>query len=266
MNRVWMTLDDTAKSQFATSGKVAFITQGAAQSLTLEDVGGDWNNIGCLVPLTSEYDSTQTLPGFVDYRPVAGMFINKDSEYVEEICKMLDIAFASEEVVEGTGLYGQAFTYGFENVDWILNDDNTYDQIVPDGFESFTPYQNQLLRWWDFGRCDKFGLAMTSTPGNAQARQKGYVENVIPYQITEHILPVSLLKFTDEEQYVIDNKYADITLYVSEMEAKFITGVADIEQEWDTYVAECEKMGLGEVLEIYQAAYDRWNEDLNALN
>lgn len=264
MNREWLTLDTTALNQFAKSGKVAYMTQPAAQSLTQEDLNGNWDNLGCLAPLTSEYDNTQTLPGRIDYRPVAGMYINKDSEYVEELCKMFDIAFATEEVVEGTGLYGQAFTYGYENVDWVLNDDNTYDQIVPEGFDSFTAYQNQALRWWDFGRADKFGSAVTSAPGNAQVRQKGYVENVIPYMATEHIFPQQqeLLKFTDEEQYVIDNKYADISLYADEMQAKFITGVADIEKEWDAYVAECEKMGLAEVLEVYQASYDRWKDAL----
>lgn len=269
MNREWLTLDNTALSQFAKSGKVAYITQAAAQSLSLEDLNGDWNNLGCLAPLTSEYDSTRTLAGRIDYRPVAGMFINKDSQYVEEICKMFDIAFATEEVAEGTGLCGQAFTYGFENTDWVLNDDNTYDQIVPDGFESFTAYQNQALRWWDFGRADIFGDAVTATPGNAQVRQLGYVSNVIPYMITEHVFsqdPSETLKFTDDEQYILDNKYADIALYVDEMQAKFITGVADIESEWDAYVAECEKMGLSEVLEVYQASYDRWNEALNSLN
>ena len=265
MNREWLTLDNTALSQFAKSGKVAYVTQAAAQSLSLDDLGGNWDNLGCLAPLTSEYDSERSLAGRVDYRPVAGMFINKDSQYVEEICKMFDIAFAEDEVSEGTGLNGQAFTYGFENVDWVLNEDNTYEQIVPENFESFTAYQNQALRWWDFGRGDKFGSAITSTPGNAQTRQKGYVSNIIPYQATEHVFPTGVLKFTDEEQYVLDNKYADISLYITEMQAKFITGVTDIESGWDAYVAECEKMGLSEVLEVYQASYDRWNEALAAL-
>lgn len=232
---------------------------------TVDDLNGSWDNLGCLAPLTSEYDSEQSLAGRIDYRPVAGMFINKDSQYVEELCKLFDIAYATEEIVEGSGLYGQTFTYGFENVDWILNDDNTYEQIVPEGFESFTAYQNQKLRWWDLGRADKFGQAITSTVGNAQARQKGYVSNVIPYMATDHIFPTGLLKFTDDEQYVIDNRYADISLYITEMEAKFITGVADIESEWDAYVAECERMGLSEVLKVYQSAYDRWNQALAAL-
>lgn len=267
MNREWLTLDDTALDQLAKSGKVAYPTAAAVQKLSKEDIGGDWNNLGTLAPLTSEYDSTQTLAGRVDYRAVAGMYINSESPYIEELCKMFDIAFATEEVAEGTGLYGQAFTWGFENTDWVLNDDNTYDQMVSDEFGSFSEYQEQVLRWKDLGRADKFGSAITSTEGNSQARQKGYVENVIPYQITENIFPaepLGILKFSEDEQYVIDNKYADITLYVDEMQAKFITGVADIDAEWDNYVATCEKMGLSEVLEVYQASYDRWNEALNA--
>lgn len=269
MHREWLTLDNTAKNQFAQSGKIAFLPQPSAQMLSEADLNGDWSNLSCVAPLTSEYDDTRTLAGFVDYRPVAGMYINKDSQYVEELCKMFDIAFATEEVVEGTGLYGQAFTHGLDGVDWKLNDDNTYEQIVPEGFSSFSAYQIQALRWQDLGRAEAIGLATTSTPGNAQARQIAYVEYVIPYQITENIFPQdpsAILKFTDDEQYVLDNRYGDINLYVEKMKAEFITGVTDIDSGWDAYVAECEKMGIDQVLEVYQASYDRWKEALNSLN
>ena len=43
------------------------------------------------------------------------------------------------------------------------------------------------------------------------------------------------------------------------MEGRFITGVSDVEKDWDSYCATLETMGLQEVLEVYQAAYDRWN-------
>ena len=251
MNREWLTLDSTALDSLAKSGKVAYPTSASAQKLSEADLNGNWENLGVLAPLTSEYDETQSLPGRIDYRAVSGMYINKDSKYIEELCKVFDIAFAEEEVAEGTGLCGQAFTWGFENTDWVLNDDNTYDQIVPEEFGAFSEYQQQKLRWKDFGRADKFGTAVTSTPGNSQVRQKGYAENVVPYLITEHIFPqepVGFLKFTDEEQRIIDNKYADISLYVDEMQAKFITGAADIEKEWDAYIKTCEQMGLEEVL------------------
>ena len=45
------------------------------------------------------------------------------------------------------------------------------------------------------------------------------------------------------------------------MEGKFITGVVDIETGWDEYCETLEKMGVQEVIEVYQAAYDRFNAE-----
>ncbi|MBQ8230980.1 MAG: hypothetical protein IJZ34_03480 [Lachnospiraceae bacterium] len=265
MNREWLTLDNTAKAQLAESGTYAYITRIAAQSLAADKLkDGNWDYLGTCAPLTSEYDSTQEIMGYVDYASTCGMYINADSEYVEEICKMLDIAFATEEVVEGTGLCGQSFMYGMEGVDWVINEDGTYSQMFPETYKSFSEYQLGALIWINFGRADQFGSAVTSTPGNAQARAKGFVENVIPYQ-SDTVIKKSLLKFTEDEQYVLDNKLGEIESYYKQMEAEFITGAADIETKWDEYVATIEKMGIADVLEVYQAAYDRWNTAMAAI-
>lgn len=264
MNREWLTLDATAQKQLGQSGTYAYITYNAANILTLDELKGDWNNLGTCAPLISEYDSTQEIMGFLDYTPNAGMFINAESEYVEEICKMLDIAFATEEVVEGSGLYGQSFMYGIEGVDWNMNEDGTWSQAWPETFKSASEYQNGALIWVNFGRADKFGSAITSTPGNAQARQVGFVANVLPYQ-SDKVFKASLLKLTEDEQYVLGNKVSEIESYSQQMEAEFITGVADIEAKWDEYVATVEKMGIAEVLKTYQAAYDRWNTAMDAV-
>lgn len=68
-----------------------------------------------------------------------------------------------------------------------------------------------------------------------------------------------MLKFTEDEQYVLDSRLTDIQTYYKEMEGKFITGVVDIETGWDEYCQTLEQMGVQEVLEVYQSAYDRWN-------
>ena len=49
------------------------------------------------------------------------------------------------------------------------------------------------------------------------------------------------------------------------MEAEFISGAADIETKWAEYVATMDKMGIADVLKVYQAAYDRWNTAMAAL-
>lgn len=265
MNREWLTLDNTAKNQLAQSGTYAYITRSAAQKLGADHLkDGNWDYLGTCAPLTSKYDSTQEILGYVDYSSLPGMYINAESDYVEEICKMLDIAFASEEVVEGTGLCGQSFMYGMEGVDWKINADGTYDQMFPETYKSFSEYQRGALIWENFGRADLFGSAVTSTPGNAQARAKGFVANVLPYQ-SDTVVKKSLLKFTEDEQYVLDNKLGEIESYYKQMEAEFITGASDIEAKWDEYVTTIEKMGVADVLKVYQAAYDRWNTAMDAI-
>lgn len=266
MNREWLTLDGTAKSQLVASGTVAYIDRISAMGLTQDSLkDGNWDYLGTAAPLTSEYDSTQEIAAYVDYSSNAGMYINAKSDYVEEICKMLDIAFATEEVVEGTGLCGQSFMYGMENVDWVINADGTYSQMMPDTYGSFSEYQRGALIWENFGRADRFGSAVTSTPGNAQARAKGFAENVIPYQ-SDKAIAYWLLKFTEDEQYVLDNKLSEIKAYYQQMEAEFISGAADIETEWDNYVATLDKMGIADVLKVYQDAYDRWNAAIAVLD
>ena len=43
------------------------------------------------------------------------------------------------------------------------------------------------------------------------------------------------------------------------MTTKFITGDADIESGWEDYLASLDQIGLPELLEIKEAAMDRWN-------
>jgi len=264
----YMTLDNTAVNQLCQqSGKVAYITQAAANGMKQEFLKDNkWEYLTCLAPLTSEYDNTRTLQGYFDYANACGMYINADSQYVEEICKMLDIAFATEEVSEGSGLLGQTFMYGMQGRDWWINDDGTYAQKAPEEYGSFSTYQTGALIWVNFGRGDYWGDAVTETVGNAQARQKGFVENAIPYQVTDHIFNTSAIKFTEDEQYTLDNRLTDIANYCSQMEAEFITGVKDIESNWAEYVATVEKMGIQDVLKVYQTAYDRFNEAMSALD
>lgn len=50
----------------------------------------------------------------------------------------------------------------------------------------------------------------------------------------------------------------DIFNTVSEMKASWIAGDGDIDAEWDQYVADLEKMGLAEFIEILQRTYDNF--------
>ncbi|WP_339220401.1 extracellular solute-binding protein [Paenibacillus sp. FSL H8-0332] len=70
-------------------------------------------------------------------------------------------------------------------------------------------------------------------------------------------IPFPALFLTVEEQTEISSLNSDLSTYVKQMEAKFITGAEPL-TGWDNYVATVKKMGGERVAEINQAAYDRW--------
>lgn len=67
---------------------------------------------------------------------------------------------------------------------------------------------------------------------------------------------VPQLFFTTDQAQEIAQFETGLTQYVTEMLARFITGDADLETGWDTYLQTLEQQGLPKFLEIYQAAYD----------
>ena len=59
------------------------------------------------------------------------------------------------------------------------------------------------------------------------------------------------------------NEYAalstQVNTLVDEMTIQFLTGEANLDTEWDTFQSQLEQIGIGRMVEIYQAALDRYN-------
>jgi putative aldouronate transport system substrate-binding protein len=80
-------------------------------------------------------------------------------------------------------------------------------------------------------------------------------EKVMPYAE----VPFPSLYLTPEEADKVAASATDISTYIEQMEAKFITGVEPL-SNWDTYISKLKSMGLDEYVQVYQDAYDRWAE------
>lgn len=65
-----------------------------------------------------------------------------------------------------------------------------------------------------------------------------------------------MLPYDDQALDVIDQYSDNITEYASQMMGEFAMGYRNIDTEWDTYIAELNKKGLGLVLAEYQRLYD----------
>lgn len=72
--------------------------------------------------------------------------------------------------------------------------------------------------------------------------------------------PFPALFLTVEEQSEINSLNSDLSTYVQQMEAKFVTGAEPL-SNWDNYLNTMKKMGADRVVEIYQGAYDRWKSN-----
>lgn len=62
------------------------------------------------------------------------------------------------------------------------------------------------------------------------------------------------IKFSAEDKAFCDQVMEDVNNYMTEMELKFITGEEPL-SNYDAYVAQLDRMGLGEVLRIYREAH-----------
>lgn len=72
-------------------------------------------------------------------------------------------------------------------------------------------------------------------------------------------VPFPITYLTKDEQDQISANATDITTYVKEMEAKFITGSVELtDDSWASYLKTLESMGIEDYVKVYQAAYDRW--------
>ncbi len=75
-----------------------------------------------------------------------------------------------------------------------------------------------------------------------------------PYGKPDMFMPP--LVFTSEQSQRLGELNTAITTQVDQSYAAFVTGQADIESGWDSYLTELENLGLQDYLDIYQAAYD----------
>src|SRR5215207_5997617 len=78
---------------------------------------------------------------------------------------------------------------------------------------------------------------------------------MLPYApALEDLIPP--LTYPDNDAKELSEIQLAVDTYVNEMLYRFITGDANIDSEWDTYLATLDSQGLPRMLEINQNAYD----------
>ena len=115
--------------------------------------------------------------------------------------------------------------------------------------------------WWDQrgpqsrSRDFRLGEVRKEGPSLSVILYEETRDKMEPYQVnTDMIVPP--LPFAEDAAAEIIDLESSLSNYVTEMIARFTIGDADIETEWNDYLAELDRIGLPRYIELMQEAYD----------
>jgi putative aldouronate transport system substrate-binding protein len=177
--------------------------------------------------------------------------ITKDAKNPELVMKWVDYFWASPE---GNKLN----LMGIEGITWETAPDGTtrYTQEAMN-FES-----GRLGKLRDIGAyCGFPGLDTGLPPHTYRAEAEATAASPRQMEAMDRLMPLIVRKFstgmpTDNESERVASIAKDLNTYRDEMITKFIVGDVSLDQ-WDEYIATMERLGVNELIEIYQQQYER---------
>ncbi|MCB2053676.1 MAG: extracellular solute-binding protein [Geminicoccaceae bacterium] len=173
-----------------------------------------------------------------------GWAISYTNEHPVETIKYFDFWFTEEGRLLAN--------FGVEGETWDMIDGEPV--FKPEVLNSDSPVNSQMYLvgaqiyrgyWQDY----RYEWQWTSEP--ARKGIELYKANDL---LIDQFLGVSL---NQEEQAVYDKYWPSLRTYMLERQQAWILGTGDVEADWDEYMAQLERMGLSEVLEVMNSAYSR---------
>ena len=192
------------------------------------------------------------------YDPVYGYWewtITDKAAHPEAALRLGDAFYEPDMVLHST--------HGREGIEWVWAEPG---EIGINGrqavWKALVEYgSGGRSSWWDQGgpqaRSRDFRLGQVRGEGISleailyeETRDK-----MEPYQVNPDMV-VPPLSFDEDAAAEITDLESALGTYVTEMIARFTVGDADIEAEWNDYLAELDRIGLPRYIELVQEAYD----------
>lgn len=176
--------------------------------------------------------------------------ISADCEYPEAVAAIIDYMYSDEG--------SELMLWGEEGVTFEREADGTRkltefgiaNTELPDGSkpQNYKMYGNQCTGFPAFGLYDI----------NMASREDWYREACRTWCQGDYSINYpKAVSFTEEEQKILNPENSEIDSYIEEMQWKFITGQEPL-SNFDTYLANLERMGIKDRIQVYQDAYDRY--------
>ena len=235
--------------QYMTSGKSAF-NYGACDftsNMTLSDPNGYL--VPGHMPRDNRDDQVHLTSGVESLLRISwALGFNSTEEEIKAACLFMNYFYTDEGALYANfGVEGQSFEYDENGEPWFT------DLVInnPDGLN-----QNQALVYYVgyFVPCHadyiKYNIATVTQ----------YADFVEVWASADDAWTIPDMPLTQEEQDQYSAAAVDVETYRDEMLTKMIIGDADVFDDavWQEYLDTMDSLGAGKMLEIYRAAYDRF--------
>ena len=181
-----------------------------------------------------------------------GCMITTSCKNVVEAVRYCDYFYTQEA--------SDIMNWGFEGESYTVNEDGTkqFTDLIQNNPEGKTPYEAICKYMTNTGFTGIIQYAAShELEANLSENIQKVKEDSVQYALdADKSLLVRPLKYTVEESDAKSTKESDISSYVTEMVGKFIIGTEPL-RNYETFLETLKEMGIEDVIEIYQTAYDR---------
>jgi putative aldouronate transport system substrate-binding protein len=216
---------------------------------------GRWQEYVPIAPLTGPSGMRQT--PLTPYQPTGGQaafVITSSAQNPEAAFRLADLFFGFDATTRSV--------FGPEGEDWVRAEAG--DVSISGGEAQYTVLNvwsgEEHNRHWNQAaptfRSNAYRLAQTYNPTDPLERwlYEWTRDLMEPYATSDMAVPP--LVFTEDQSKIFGELNTLIYTTKDEWFANFVIGNADIDADWDTYIATLNDSGLEQFLEIYQTAYD----------
>ncbi|SFL46341.1 putative aldouronate transport system substrate-binding protein [Gracilibacillus orientalis] len=181
----------------------------------------------------------------------ARMVITSANENLELTAKWIDQLYDPHQSVQNN--WG---TYGDEEKQNIFEYDEGENMLRHLSLEGTAPVElrEETSVGGPLAILDEYYGDVTTMPDDAAWRLEILHEELVPYMNNDNIYPKVFM--TLEELDDLSTIEADLFPYVERKKAEWISN-GNVDEEWEEYLTELDRLGYQEWLEIKQTAYDR---------
>lgn len=203
--------------------------------------------VGVPYPVLKEGDKAQFGSRDWHYLQSHSYAVSKNCKNIELAMRWLDYGYSEE----GSKLYN----FGIEGVSYENTENGpTFTKtITEDSAGVATALMKYAMGSYSgpFAQSTRVVEQMQANPPSQREAVYTWADN----DAAKHKYP--LVSFTNEENSELKNMLSEINTYTAEMLYKFIVGAEPLDN-FEKYAEQIQKFNIKRVLEIYQAAYDRY--------